>query len=266
MNRGFVVLAQNTKSVDYIKCAEVLALSIKNVMPTESISLITNDVKTSKYFDKVIELPYGDLDEKSDWKLSNDWQVYEASPYEYTIKLEADLYIPVDISYWYDVLKNREINIATTIRNFKNEISDVRVYRNFLDENKLPNVYNALTYFKKSNTAKKFFEIIRNVFENWEEYKTILKCNPNEVVSTDWAYAIACHILGVENTTMPNFTEMSMIHMKQFINGLSTEDWTNSLVYEINKKSLRIHTIPQLYPFHYHVKSFSDKILSNINE
>ena len=45
------------------------------------------------YLIKVIKLPYGDQAPDSDWKLVNDWQVYEASPYEYTIKLEADMYM-----------------------------------------------------------------------------------------------------------------------------------------------------------------------------
>jgi hypothetical protein len=49
---------------------------------------------------------------------------------------------------------------------------------------------------------------VRDIFENWEEYKAILKCNPQEEVSTDWVYAIACNIVGVEKTTLPNFDEM----------------------------------------------------------
>ena len=65
---------------------------------------------------------------------------------------------------------------------------------------------------------------------------------------------------GIENTTLPNFNSFSMIHMKQFINGLKTNDWTNELIYEIDKKFLRINTFTQLYPFHYHIKPFSDKL------
>ena len=30
MNKGFVILAQNTEFVNYVKCAEVLAYSIKS--------------------------------------------------------------------------------------------------------------------------------------------------------------------------------------------------------------------------------------------
>ena len=260
MNKGFVILAQNTFDTNYVKCAEVLAKSIRNVMPDANISLITDDVEDSPYFNKVIALPYGDQDPYGKWKLVNDWQIYEASPYDYTIKLEADLYLPTSIDYWWDILKDRDVVVSNTIRNYKQEISDVRVYRRFLDDNKLPDVYNSITYFKKSELAEKFFTIVKDVFVHWKEYKKILKCKIDEEVSTDWAYSIACHILGVQNTTLPTFKSMCMIHMKQFINDIPTPNWTDKYIYEISKHSLRINTVPQMYPFHYHIKSFCDKL------
>ena len=33
-----------------------------------------------------------------------------------------------------------------------------------------------------------------------------------------------------------------------------------------NNNTLRINTIPQMYPFHYHLKDFCDTILENTNE
>lgn len=250
MNKGYVIMAQGD---DYVKCAEVLQRNIKDLMPNANVTIITTDM-----------LPYGDLDKTSNWKLINDWQVYEASPYEYTIKIESDLYLPKSIEYWWDILVDRDVVISTHIRTFKQDISNSRAYRRFIDDNNLPDCYNALTYFKKSDLAKKFYEIVRNVFENWDSYKSVLKCNPDEIVTTDWAYAIACHILGTENTTLPQFTDMSMVHMKMLINSLPTEDWTNTLVYEIQKDTLRINSIPQLYPFHYHKKSFADNIMKEL--
>jgi hypothetical protein len=248
MNRGFVIMAQNTSSVDYVKCAEQLSNSIRKVMPDASVTIITDKL-----------LPYGDLAVDSDWKLINDWQVYEASPYEYTIKLEADMLIPKDISYWWEILQSRDLVVSSTIRDYTNQISDVKVYRNFIIDNQLPDVYNAITYFKKSETADKFYKIVRHVFENWDDFKAMLKCDISEVATTDWVYSIACHIMGVENTTLPNFTEFSFIHMKQFINNLMIDDWTKELLCEFNP-SLKVNTIVQEYPFHYHVKSFSDVI------
>jgi len=250
VNKGFVIMAQDTESTSYTSCAETLKKSILRVMPDANVTIITADM-----------LPHGDLATDSDWKLVNDWQVYEASPYDYTIKLEADMYIPRNIDHWWDVLKDRDVVVSSTIRNFKQEISDIRFYRRFIDDNKLPDVYNAITYFKKSEVATQFFMLVKEIFTNWEEYKKILKCNPQELATTDWVYSIACHIMGVENTTLPIFTEMSMVHMKQYINGTPTENWTDTFIYECLPNQIRVQTVPQQYPFHYHVKNFCDKII-----
>lgn len=264
MNRGFVILAENTEQTDYISCAEVLASSIKKVMPKSNITLVSNGVSMCSAFDHVIELPYGDLDPTSNWKLINDWQVYEASPYEYTIKLEADMFIPQNIDYWWDALEKRDLVVCTNIRNYKQELSDVRYYRKFIDDNKLPDTFNAMTYFKKSAIAEKFFKQVRIIFENWEEYKSILKCNVAEPATTDWTYAIASHNIGIEKTTLPSFKQFSFVHMKKHINNCPAEDWTESFVYECLPHCVRIQTVPQLYPLHYHVKSFCQKLKGSL--
>jgi hypothetical protein len=251
MDKGFVIMAQGS---DYELCADVLKSSILKVMPDSKVTIITTDM-----------LPYGDQAPDTNWKLQNDWQVYEASPYEYTIKLEADMYIPRPIDYYWDVLKDRDLVVSTSIRNFKQEISDIKAYRRFITDNNLPDTYNAITYFRKSELAEKFFAITRDIWENWEDYRSNLKCNVDELATTDWVYAIACHILGIENTTLPQFEQMSMVHMKQFINGLPTQRWTDTLVPEVLDHSIRINTIPQLYPLHYHLKDFAKTLQDKLN-
>jgi hypothetical protein len=250
MNKGFVIMAQGD---DYVTCAKALELSIKKSMPDANVTIVTTEM-----------LPYGDQDPTSDWKLINDWQVYEASPYEYTIKLEADMYLPRSIEHWWDILKEHDLAVSTHVRDFRQDVSKVRAYRRFIDDNYLPDVYNAITYFKKSELAKDFYNTVRTLFENWDEVKATLKCSPKEIATTDWVYALACHIHGVEKTTLPDFTEFGMVHMKQYINGLPTDDWTDTLVYEILPHTLRVNTIPQCYPFHYHVKPFAKTILEKL--
>lgn len=261
MSRGFVIIAIDAVGIDYMKCAVALALSIRRVMPNESICLVTDKVPDDKsMFDFVIPLPMGDLDPTSNWKLINDWQVYDASPYDETIKLEADMYIPSNIDYLWEILSQKDVVVCDTVRNFRGEVSTRRFYRRFIDDNDLPDCYNAITYFKKSDTAKRFFEIVRDVFENWVAYKAILQCSPTEDVTTDWAYAIASHLIGKENTQMPGV--LSMIHMKQYINDTPTENWTDTLISECFPDQIRINTIPQMYPLHYHIKGFASIIES----
>lgn len=265
-NKGFVIVAQNTKEIDYIQCATVLAHSLKNVMPSCSVTLLTDQEIKEDVFD-VIKI-FGTNNSTVDpFNISNDYKVYDLSPYEYTIKLEADMYIPTSIEYFWDLCKHNDVVVSTTIRNFKQEISQNRTYRKFIDDNKLPDCYNGLTYFRKSPFAKEFFETVRYVFENWTEIKKTLHCNVDELATTDWVYALACHMLGSEKTTLPQDVgnSFSFVHMKQFINDLPSENWTDVLVPEILPHSFRINTIPQRYPIHYHVKSFAKDILMSLS-
>ena len=253
MNRGFVIMAQNTDAVDYVKCAQVLRDSILRAMPNEQVTIITSDM-----------LPHGDQVPESTWKLSNDWQVYQASPYEYTIKLEADMYVPRRIDHWWDVLKHRDLVISTTIRNYYGDISEERHYRKIFDRSKLPNTYNAITYFKKSSFAKEFYDLVKDIFENWSEYKSLLEYCPDKIPTTDVVYAIAARILGVDRCTMDNFRAMSMVHMKRMINNAITELWSDEFVYEIHPDVFRINTVSQMYPIHYHNKEFCDTIIQEL--
>ena len=261
MTRGFIISAQNTAEVDYVKCAEVLCRRIKYLMPTESVSLLTDIAFESPIFDHVIQYPHGDRCIHDQWKLANDWQVYEASPYDLTIKLEADIYLPRSISHWWNILSNQDLVISTHIRDFRNQLSDNKFYRKVIVDNALPDTYNAISYFRKSATAQEFFNLVKDIFDNWDQYKKLIKCYDTEQATTDVVYAIAAKIIGVERCTLPSFTDMSMIHMKKMINDSTMNDWTREYLYEISHETLRINTIPQLYPFHYHVKSFS-KILA----
>jgi len=111
MTRGFVIMAQDTEKVSYTNCAKALEISIKRVMPNANVTIITTGM-----------LPYGDVAPDSDWKLANDWQVYEASPYDETIKLEADMFIPKNIDYWWDILSLQDMVVCNKIRDFKGEI------------------------------------------------------------------------------------------------------------------------------------------------
>lgn len=266
MNKGYIIYASNTKQTQYVDCAITLAKSLKHSMPDCSITLLTDISMDTDLFDYVKPLPYDDLAPYSNWKLINDWQIYEASPYEYTIKIEADMYIPYSIDYYWDILKSRDLVVCTNIRNLKQELSDVKYYRKFITNNNLPDTYNGLTYFKKSALAKQFFEVVRNIFENWDLYLSILKANNKEIATTDFVYSIACHILGYEHTTFHSFKEFSFVHMKKEINNIFTEKWTDNLVYEISPEHFRINTFTQTYPIHYVEKDFCYKIDRELNE
>lgn len=264
MTRGFVIMAVGAEH--YLACANTLARSIHSRMPNAKVSLVTDhQIDSSDLYDKIIALPYSNVDD-SVWKLANDWQIYEASPYDQTIKLEADMYITRNIDYWWAILANRDLNISTTIRDFRGNITTNDFYRKTITESKLPSVYNAITYFKKSELAQQFYTLVRSIFENWREYSELLKFSSEDRATTDVVYAIAANIIGVEHCTLPTFTEFSMIHMKKEINGNTTQVWHDEMIYEIYRDVFRINTFPQMYPVHYHHKEFAQIIDGELSD
>ena len=254
MSNGFVLLAINNDTTDYVALADTLRRSIHAVMPDAKVSLLTNSDVTDHHYDHVVRI--NDIDE-TQWKLSNDWQVYEHSPYERTIKLEVDMYIPRRIDHWWSILEDRDLNLCTTIRDYRNEISHNTFYRGAILGNKLPDTYNAITYFRKSTLAEQFYTYVRDIFENTDDYAELLQVNREERVTTDTAYALAAATVGIEDVVLPQFTDFSMIHMKKMINYTKFDDWYNQLTYEVLPHTLRIATHTQLYPFHYHTKEFA---------
>lgn len=246
--RGYLIPAIDTESVDYLSCARQLARSIRQWHPDANISVITVKRCDDPVFDHVVPLPYGDLG-----GYANDWQCFAASPYRQTIKLESDMVIASPIDHWWDMLQHRDLVISTGARDFYDQPSTSRYYRKVFDANHLPDVYNAITYWRVSKTAQEFFQLVRNIFENWIEYRTLLKFS-DDVPTTDLVYAMAAQITGPELVTMPFASYPRIVHMKRHMIATHTSNWTQELVWENNP--LRFNTVAQWGAVHYHMKDW----------
>jgi len=164
-----------------------------------------------------------------------------------------------DISHWWDMLRHRDVVISTGCRDFKGNVSNNRHYRKIFDINELPDVYNAITYWRVSRTAQEFFTLVRKIFENWSSYKSLLKGANDEIATTDVVYAIASIIIGVERITLPT-TYPSFVHMKSRINNIKADDWRKQLVWELTELDFRINTVTQQNPVHYYIKDFAKEL------
>jgi hypothetical protein len=243
-------MAQNSESVDYVDCANQLARSIQHFHPDAKICLLSNtDSADSDLFDYHRTFPYP----LSDNPYANDWQVFETSPFRQTIKLEADMIIASAIDHWWTMLEHRDMVISTGARDFYDQKTTNRFYRKVFDANNLPDVYNAITYWRSSQTAQEFFQLVKEIFENWAQYKTLIKF-PDQIPSTDLVYAMAAQIIGPERVTMPFVNYPRIVHMKRGIIPICLEDWTQELIWESNP--LRIQTVAQWGAVHYHQKSW----------
>ena len=196
-------------------------------------------------------LPHGDL---GGW--ANDWQMFRVSPYRQTIKLEADMIAASPVDHWWTLFELRDVVVSTGARTWYNELATSRFYRKCFDANNLPDVYNAITYWRLSKTAQEFFGLVRSIFENWTEFRKLLKF-PEETASTDVVYAMVAQIMGPEQVTLPAELGPSIVHMKRHINPLQSADWTQELIWE--NDPARINTVAQWGFVHYYQKEWQSK-------
>lgn len=224
----------------YKDCAENLRASILEWHPDAAITVLSE-----------LDLPYGDLGGQH-----NDWQAFYASPYRQTIKLEADMWCAGPIDHWWPLLEQKDVVISQGCRDIYDRPSDCRHYRRMIDANALPDVYNAITYWRMSRQAKDFFDLVRNIFEHWNLYCSLLKF-PDEIATTDTVYALAAEIIGRESVTLPAHLGPNIVHMKKRVLGLINEDWTKELVWEKTGPGLRINTVAQWGLVHYHIKEWA---------
>lgn len=253
--QGFVVVAVNSDSTDYVACARQLAASLHAWNADAKVCLISDREHQAPEFDHQIQLPWGDQDSRKHWKLSNDWQVWNASPYRQTIKLEADMLICGPIDHWWSMCQHRDVCISTGARDFYDRPALSRFYRRTFDNNNLPDVYNAIVYWRRSKTAQEFWSLCRQLFENWNQIRTLLKFSEADA-TTDVIYAIAAVILGPETVTMPWASYPKIVHMKKHMIGCATEDWTKELVWEYHNHCLSVQTVRQWGAFHYNIKTW----------
>jgi hypothetical protein len=116
-------------------------------------------------------------------------------------------------------------------------------------------VYNAITYWRLSITAKEFFDLVRSIFENWNQFKTLLKF-PDDEPTTDLVYAMAAEIMGTDRVTLPTGYGPTIVHMKRHVQPTHTDNWTRELVWEHTDPGLRIQTVAQWGFVHYYVKDW----------
>lgn len=246
--RGYLIPAIDTDSTDYLSCAVRLAKSIRQWHPEANISVLTIRRCSDPVFDHVIPLPYGDF---GGW--ANDWQVFAASPYRQTIKLEADMIAASPIDHWWTLFEHRDVVISQGARTFYDQPAESRFYRKTFDQNHLPDIYNAVTYWRLSATAQEFFALVRDIFQQWSTYQRLIKF-PDAEPSTDLVYAMAAVIMGPERVTLPAGLGPTIVHMKRHVNPTHTDDWTQELVWETDP--LRINTVAQWGLVHYHIKEW----------
>lgn len=271
VSRGFITVAQNTLGIDYVRLAYGLALSLKitqreyaglTVMVTPGTEI---DPKYRDAFDHVVEIPWGDLAKSDTWKLANRWKVIHASPYDQTVLLDADMLIPHDMTDYWGMWRNRDVWAASTAYDHRGTIITDRRYRENFDRGGYPNVYTALMYFKKTESAFEFFRTVELVYTNWKQFSRHFPLGDR--INCDEAFALAMKLTRHEDYC-PNQAFPGITHMKAPLLNLDQigPKWWESIITSVNPDgTIMVGPYSQRYPFHYHEKDFlTDEMLDDL--
>jgi hypothetical protein len=264
MSKGFLTIAQNGQH-DYVRMAYALAMSLKlSQEKYNKLSVIVNEneeipEKYLPFFDKIIYVEK--LQEE--WKIQNKWQYFWLSPYDETIVLDADMLFFNDISHWWTSLEQSDLEFTTAITDYRGEITKSDFYRKTFTKNKLPNLYTALFYFKKTKENEEYFRAVKMMFENWKAFYEKLLKEPPKHLSGDIIYSLAAKV--VFNRRWENF--LTFTHMRSRLQDETMiDDWNKHLpaffTRNYGKVQLRVSNFNQIYPFHYIKKDFlNDEVI-----
>lgn len=272
VSKGFLVFAQNTKTVDYVKQAYALALSIKRTQTAvKNISIVTNDAVPDEYqwaFDKIISIPWYEEDISTGLAAEHRWKMIHATPYFETIVLDTDMIFLTDQSNWWEYCSNYDLKFCGQVRNYKYDVitHDTHHRKAFIN-NKLSNPYFALHYFKNTDPAHEFYKMLEFVCKNWELcYGKFAPENYQDWLSMDLASAVAIDMMGIAEEAVDATGLLTFAHMKPALQGWDVvpPSWQNGIQWLYNK-DFTIGNIRQVGLFHYVDKNFiTDALLEKI--
>ncbi len=260
MSKGFVWFALNNEKTDYVKLSERLAACIKKHNKENKTCIITDDhmlqiPSAVRNIDHVVLLN-GDTNPREKWRLSNEWQVFNLTPFTHTIKLEADMYLDTNIDYWWNYLHQQDMVFSWDCRNYKDDIVKETPYRDTFIQNALPNIYSGLTYFRKSYFADRFFKICKKIICNWDYVKEncLINCHDKQP-TTDVVYALALKIMDPTGSKKIDFDFFKFVHNKRGVHGIAKNVHVNEYLYPfVADEKLYVGGYKMDRLWHYHEK------------
>ena len=210
MSRGIIIFAQNNEYINYAEQACACAgYARKNLSLFDEICLITNTETLkpnkkliNKYFDNVIVSDsfqpdnirlFKDTSDKLEYasfKNMGRSEVYDLSPYDETLVIDADYFIMNDIldQVWES---NNDVMINCKYRDASGRHKENIEY---LDNFSIPMYWATVFYFKKSDFAENLFTLISHIKYNYKYYYYLYNCS-GVLYRNDFAFSMALHIL-----------------------------------------------------------------------
>lgn len=233
-SRGIIAFANNTDTINYIEIAS-RTLSVASKILNLPYKIITT--KTTNYNSRF------DIDTEKfvQWNNFDRHLVYELSPFDETLVIDAD----------YLILENSLTKIFDIEWDYllqRNSVALTQEWPNNMGSNSLPFVWATVFAFRKTIKSKLFFELVSRVQNNYGYYINLFNIRERNY-RNDYAFAIADYIINgykIEASTIPG----TMLTVDQLINSIKIND--NKVVIKDTNKSyvlplMNLHIMSKSY-------------------
>ena len=265
-SRGFLWFAQNNEKTDYVELSIKLAKSIKHHSRNKcsNICVVTDEKSKfdSEYVDVVKVLKQDDSADH-DIKWANEYKAFSISPFKHTIKLEADMLWTTCTDWWWYYLWQHDLVFSVDCFDYRNNVVKHTPYRHLFIRNHLPNIYNGLMYFRKSEKAQQFFKMAEYVVKNWEKVKSemLVACH-DKYPSTDVVFALAYRMIDPTMKGLIDYEWFKFIHHKPGVNKTTRTKKQNEYL-NVNRSgdALYIGETRVSRVWHYHDKELNARVI-----
>jgi len=270
IEKGFLIYANNTWKTNYLKQAYALGLSIKLFNPNAHITVVTNTEVSDRYKKVLDDVIFNKIQPRSILNAEDRINAFDISPYLKTIVLDADTLVTENLDGWWKYLKNYMIFYSSAIRTYRGVIDRSVVYRKVFVRNQLPNLYNTIHYFEKSEEAALFYRMQRLVIENWKLfYDKYTPTKKQKWCSMDVSSAITSKLLCNEDEITAKDSFINVVHLKPKHQGWKFDYVKSSTAVTLNfsKNNFYIGNYKQNGIIHYVEKGFlTDYLIKQLEE
>jgi hypothetical protein len=183
MTTGAVIFARNNEQIDYVAMAQWSAKNIERHLgiPTHIVTDDTTPGTNTRHFTDVGSVTWHNL---------NRMDVYQASPFDQTLVLDADYVVAsnqlqVLLDSKQDFLCHRWAYDVTGLQTFE----DLNYFGNY----HMPMWWATVMIFRRSKKAQAIFESMAMIRDNWTHYRN-LYANTRTTYRNDHALSIALNI------------------------------------------------------------------------
>jgi hypothetical protein len=212
------------------------------------------------------DVPLCTVTDKAKHPFWYEQHAYDKSPYDLTLKMDADCFIPADADMG---LIRRMIEQSEIVNGVPHTLLHEPVYSVAYRDREvkmgLPTVYSTMFGFAKCTEAHLFFQHIKMFCAHWGSDH--LPMTKGLEMTTDTLYSMAwaaCHNPSAALVGLP------FHHMKPITMGWGTgvrEDWTREVPYQVRGTSVYVGGQCVSLPIHYQDKNFlSDAVLKELEE